>query len=603
METNQIYTDLTGRFTTTSPSGNKYILIFYDYDSNSFLSAPMKNRGDKEMILAFDLLIQSLIIRGLKPHLQRLDNEAYLALRNYLIKQGINFQLSPPHIHRRNNAERAIQTFKNHFIAGLCSVDPTFLLKLWDKLLPQVTITLNLLRKSRINPRMLAYAQLNGHFDFNRTPLAPPDTRIIAHEKPDQWVSCDPHVVDGYYLGPALDYYRCYQVHITKTKGTRLVDTVEFFPSRLSIPNTSSKDPTSIAALELSNALQNPAPAAPFSHIGTAQLQALRQLSDFSCSTSVWYSTTCTPIDTNSSQFRSTVKQGCTTHTWMPRQPIPATSMIYPPLAPRRSQRVTPSQVPSPRVTPRMNPNDVASPRVITALQLANVIPLTPNPDSDNASYMPHGMAGMNLFDTFEEEHMETPAIPRYNTRARARQHSANQAHTLTPRIFRPIAFTNNQSITLPFKQAPKTMPMANSVINEDTVASLEYRHLIQDDSTFPVWNKEAAHEFGRLAQGVGGRIEGYNTIFFIPRQEVPRGKIITYGRFVVDIRPNKSETHRVCLTVGGNIIQYPGDVSTRSADLTTSKCLWNSTISTEVDKYMCLDVTNLYLGTPMDSF
>jgi hypothetical protein len=153
---------------------------------------------------------------------------------------------------------------------------------------------------------------------------------------------------------------------------------------------------------------------------------------------------------------------------------------------------------------------------------------------------MPQGMAGMNLFDTFEEEHMETPAVPGYNTRSIARQHSADQAHTLTPRMFRTIAFTNNQAITFPFKQAPQTMPMANSVTNEDTVASLEYRHLIQDDSTFPVWNKAAANEFGRLAQGVGGRIEGSNTFFFIPCQAVPKGKIITYGRFVVDICPNK---------------------------------------------------------------
>jgi hypothetical protein len=82
METNQIYTDLTGRFPTTSLSGNTYILILYDYDRNSVLSSPTKNRGDKDMIQAFDILIQSLIIRGLKPHFQRLDNEAPLALRN-----------------------------------------------------------------------------------------------------------------------------------------------------------------------------------------------------------------------------------------------------------------------------------------------------------------------------------------------------------------------------------------------------------------------------------------------------------------------------------------------------------------------------------------
>jgi hypothetical protein len=228
MKNNQIYTDLTGRFPTTCLSGKKQILILYEYDSNSVLSAPMKNRGDKYMVRAFELLIKSLIICGLKPSLQSLDNEASLALRNYLTKQGINYQLAPPHIHWRNNAERAIQTFENHFISGLYSVDSNFPLKLWDKVLPHATITFNLLSKSIINPRMSAYAQLNGRFDFNRTPLAPPGTRVIADEKSDQWESWDPHGVDGYYLGPALDHYICYQVHITKTKGTRIVDTVEF---------------------------------------------------------------------------------------------------------------------------------------------------------------------------------------------------------------------------------------------------------------------------------------------------------------------------------------------------------------------------------------
>jgi hypothetical protein len=144
---------------------------------------------------------------------------------------------------------------------------------------------------------------------------------------------------------------------------------------------------------------------------------------------------------------------------------------------------------------------------------------------------------------------------------------------------------------------------MVNAVINQDTGTSLEYRQLIQDETTLPVWNKAEANEFGYLAQGVGDRIEGSNTIFFIPRQAIPKGKIVTYGRFVVDIRPNKTETHQVRLTVGGKLIQCLGDVSTLSADLTTSKCLWNSTISTDGAKYMCLDVKNFYLGTPMDSF
>jgi hypothetical protein len=118
-------------------------------------------------------------------------------------------------------------------------VDPNFPLKLWDTFLPQETITLNIMRKFRINPRMSAYAQLNEHYDFNLSPMAPPGTRIIAHEKPDQQASLDPYGVDGYYLGPALDHYRSYQVYITKTRGARIADTVELFPSKTSMPQTS----------------------------------------------------------------------------------------------------------------------------------------------------------------------------------------------------------------------------------------------------------------------------------------------------------------------------------------------------------------------------
>jgi hypothetical protein len=88
--------------------------------------------------------------------------------------------------------------------------------------------------------------------------MEPPCTRIIAHETPDQRASWDPHGVDDYCLGLTLDHYICYQYHITKTKGTRIVATVESFPSKTEMPHTSSKDMSAIAALELSNALQNP---------------------------------------------------------------------------------------------------------------------------------------------------------------------------------------------------------------------------------------------------------------------------------------------------------------------------------------------------------
>ena len=97
---------------------------------------------------------------------------------------GLTFQLVPPHQHRTNAAVRAITIYKDHLIAGLSRCDPYLTLHLWNRLIPQETLTLNLLRPSRINPRLSAKAQLNGALDFNRTPLAPPGTKFLVFEAP-----------------------------------------------------------------------------------------------------------------------------------------------------------------------------------------------------------------------------------------------------------------------------------------------------------------------------------------------------------------------------------------------------------------------------------
>ena len=91
-------------------------------------------------------------------------------------------QLTPPHIHRRNTAERAICTFNNHFVAGLASVDNNFLIYLWFQIVKQEETTIKSLRTSITNPRLLVYAKIFGTFDFNAPPMATPETKIIAHE-------------------------------------------------------------------------------------------------------------------------------------------------------------------------------------------------------------------------------------------------------------------------------------------------------------------------------------------------------------------------------------------------------------------------------------
>jgi hypothetical protein len=97
----------------------------------------------------------------------------------------------------------------------------------------------------------------------------------------------------------------------------------------------------------------------------------------------------------------------------------------------------------------------------------------------------------------------------------------------------------------------------------------------------------------------------GTNTIFVIPHSQIPqdRRKDVTYGRICVDHRPQKKEAKRTRLTVGGNLIDFPGNVSTPTADPTTAKLVINHSLSTTNAKYMCGGIENFYLGTPMERY
>jgi hypothetical protein len=122
VDVGKVYGDLTGRFPIQSSSGHQYILTLYDYDSNIISTEPMKNRINKEMIWAYTSLHKKLVNAVLKPELQVMDNEFSAAFWKYLADEHIALQLVPPHLHQKNAEERAIHTFKNHFVAGLCSV-------------------------------------------------------------------------------------------------------------------------------------------------------------------------------------------------------------------------------------------------------------------------------------------------------------------------------------------------------------------------------------------------------------------------------------------------------------------------------------------------
>ena len=156
------------------------MMLVYIYNPSATIVEPLPDRTKESIVHAYQKIIHHLTKIGFKPLLQILDNEASKLLQGEMYNQQIQWQLVPPVNHRRNAAERQICTFKNHFISILAGTNLDFPLHLWDKLIPQACITINLLRNYHRNPQLSAEAHLNDNFDYNTIPLDPPGTKVVA---------------------------------------------------------------------------------------------------------------------------------------------------------------------------------------------------------------------------------------------------------------------------------------------------------------------------------------------------------------------------------------------------------------------------------------
>ena len=153
----KIYTDNMGRFPVCSRSSNRYIMRAYHVNTNAILVSAFQSCNDQHCMAAYNSIMSSLKSKGRSVDIQVLDNEAS-SKYCCTIDDGCNctFQLVPPDLHRRNIAERAIRNFKAHFLSILSDVSDPFPNFLWDQLLPQTELTLNLHLQSTLASDMSA---------------------------------------------------------------------------------------------------------------------------------------------------------------------------------------------------------------------------------------------------------------------------------------------------------------------------------------------------------------------------------------------------------------------------------------------------------------
>jgi len=248
------HSDTTGRFDIPSWRGSNYVLVSV-YKGYAY-GVAMPSRKAQSHVKAYETVYDHYRSLGHVPTIQRMDNETSILLDRFFKERNITVQLVPPHNHRANRAERAIRDYKNHVIATLGTVHPSFPLNLWDELLPQVNITINLLRSFAPQPSISAYEGIHGNkFDFTAHPMAPCGTRVLVHERPANRASWSPHGTPGFYLGPALGgHYRSFNVFVAATRALRVTDTVAWLPEQFKMPGSSTAELIHTAMTDLATA-------------------------------------------------------------------------------------------------------------------------------------------------------------------------------------------------------------------------------------------------------------------------------------------------------------------------------------------------------------
>jgi hypothetical protein len=336
-----------------------------------------------------------------------------------------------------------------------------------------------------------------------------------------------------------MHHYRCQNLYISTTASQRIVDTLELFPHNYELPQLSSTDRLLMAAKDMTDAIQNPHLAVPFASVVDDTIAALMDLAAI---------------------FKLKLQQAPSPATQASPPKVVSRPSLVPP-----SNQILNSPMPIRRQTRSQtttHTQDIPSvplpPRVVTPRTLCQSTPrvTTGSQQLSSRNLSQDDFCGMD------------------------------SAHIA-------IALRNNH-----WSQRHQ----ANAVIPPVTGKEMEYSALMKDPRLQPLWTRGFGNECGHLFQGIRD-IPGTDTCFFIYLKNIPNDRKITYGKIVCDYKPHKKEKERVRLTIGGDRLEYSGNVATSTADISAFKILINITLSTKDAAMMMMDIKNYYLGTPLPQF
>ena len=223
--------DPTGQFPVIAIDGERYMLVAVHLDTGYIHVVPLISRDAAALTAAYEEMLDFFKQRMHAVEMVRLDQECPPLLQQAFRLAFVNHQRAPAGNHRTNSAERAIRSWKNHFIASLCTMDRLCPLQLWALMVRQCELTLNLIRPSYRNKSISAWQELHRtRYPFHSQPFGPVGCKVFIHLRSLERASWSPHAEEGFYLGPLANAHRQHRVWVTATRAERTSDTIDWHP-------------------------------------------------------------------------------------------------------------------------------------------------------------------------------------------------------------------------------------------------------------------------------------------------------------------------------------------------------------------------------------
>ena len=368
--------------------------------------------------------------------------------------------------------------------------------------------------------------------------MAPPGTKIVAHTKPNKRDSFGYHGQDGYYVGPALEHYRCVQCYIPITRSVIIADTVQFFPCKIKFPSISINDHLLHAVEDIISILhdkkfQISSPALTFFNETKLCIQLVAD---------ILHTITKKPELPPPSPFLHQVRE--TIH--------------------QMTKNNSTNKIP---ITPTLNVK-----KHITS------VPRMKQPE-------PNQSTG-HLTSNTKQHNTNIAQVPKVLKQRRIAKPIIHPRARLFTRFKGPMLDT--------LRLQCLRQQLAYHIYNKDGKKET-LKSLLQNPVTHDVWAKSSSNEYGRLLKGNKYGVTGTNTMTPCALTDIPKNKCVTYGTVVCDHRPNKTEEFRSRLVVGGDKLPYAHDAAAPAANLLETKLILNSTISQRQSKFFCIDIKDFF--------